>query len=1059
MADADEAAACQHQLFESQARRSPDATAVAFSRSSLTYAELDLRANRLAWHLQDLGVGPDVRVGVCLDRSLDLAMALLAVLKAGGGCVPLDPSYPRERLAFMVGDAGLPVVLTSAALVQRLPADGVGHVLLDGDSAEWSTRPVAPPPSQVGPDHVAYVIYTSGSTGRPKGVLLTHRGLVNHHRVAAELYGLGPGDRALQFCSIGFDASIEEIFPTWAAGATVVFRTDEVPILGRGWLAWLASERISVLNLPTAYWHEWGRDLERLGEVVPGDVRLVVVGGEKAQGAALRTWLGVGGDRARWVNAYGPTEATCMTTVYEHPPGTTAEGGDPPIGRPLPHTTAHVVDEQGRPAGTGAVGELMIGGLGLARGYLNHPELTADRFVAGTAAEGGRRYRTGDLVRMLPSGDLEYVGRMDGQVKIQGFRVECGEVEAALVGHPAVGDAVVVARQDPPGDRRLVAYVVAGGAAPAAPALELRRFLAERLPAHMVPSAFVDLDAFPLTANGKVDRAGLPAPDAVTASRRPRPDRDLIAARSPAEARLAAIWAAVLGVPADEISVDDDFFELGGHSLLATQVIARVREEFGTDTPLRAIFEAPTVAGLAALVSTEEVSAAPTPPLAPGPRPPGARFPLSMAQEQMLALELAAEPPGLYNVTALHRFDRLDDGALRAALRGMVDRHETLRTAVVVEAGRAAQVVLPALSFELETTDLSHLPGPERAAELRRVTAMQDVAPFDLARAPLFRARVVRLDADVSELAVTFDHLICDGTSAEVFMTELAETYAALAEGRAPDLPPIEVQFADFAAWQRGWLTDEVLQAQVAWWTTALDGVPLGPAVPFDHVPAAPSRRIASRTFTVPPATYQRLQGLARTSQSSVFVVCAAAVLAVLSRHGGMTDVVVSTTLSGRLRVELEGLISMFAGVGRIRTDLGGDPPFTEIVARARTSVLGMFEHQDVPFMRVRRAVLPDFPTDGVAVACALPVELGYFRAASAEPAAKLFFRGQLHPLSITLHDDGSSLRGEISHKLDFYDQHTINRLAESLIDVLYAVSKTPWLTLSELPVSSRPGL
>ncbi|HEV8116266.1 MAG TPA: non-ribosomal peptide synthetase, partial [Acidimicrobiales bacterium] len=628
---------CQHRLFEAQAQRTPEATAVVFEGRSLTYAELDARASRVGHHLRSLGVGPNARVGVCLPRSLDLAVALLAVLKAGGGCVPLDPTYPPERLAFLVGDAGLAVVLTADALAGRLPAAGVRLLRLDTDAEDWAGLPATPPPSEVGPGHVAYVIYTSGSTGQPKGVLLTHRGLVNHHRVAADLYALAPGDRVLQFCSIGFDASIEEIFPTWAAGATVVLRSDDVPILGRAWLDWLAAERISVLNLPTAYWHEWARDLDRLGEVVPEHVRLVVVGGEKALGPAYRTWLRVGGDRRRWVNAYGPTEATCMTTTWERPAGGGPEdepdGPDPPIGRPLPNTTARVVDERDEPVATGVPGELLVGGVGLARGYLNHPELTAERFVDDPDGEpGARLYRTGDLVRWLANGDLEYVGRMDGQVKIRGFRVELGEVEAALARHPSVAEAVVVARQDPPGDRRLVAYVVAADAAP--DHRDLRRFLSERLPDHMVPSSIVTLDVLPLTPNGKVDRAGLPAPGPAA----PSADPSRGAPASPAELRVAAIWADVLGRDAASIGVDDSFFEIGGHSLLATQVIAQVREEFGTETALRAIFEAPTVAGLAALVAAERAGDVQGTPLTARPREPGARFPLSLAQEQMWAL-------------------------------------------------------------------------------------------------------------------------------------------------------------------------------------------------------------------------------------------------------------------------------------------------------------------------------------------------------------------------------------------------------------------------------------
>jgi len=1037
---------CQHQLIEAQVRRDPRATAVVFDGGSLTYGELDDRSTRLAHHLQRRGVGAEVLVGICLERGLDLAVALLAVLKAGGACVPLDPTYPPERLAFMAGDAGLGTIVTSSQVVDRLGAIGSQLVRIDADADTWSTGPSTPPPTRVGPSSASYVIYTSGSTGQPKGVLLTHRGLVNHHRAAIDLYRLRPGDRVLQFCSIGFDASIEEMFPGLAAGATVVFRSEDVPILGRPWLQWLRDERITVLNLPTAYWHEWARDLERLGERVPDDVRLVIVGGEKAQGAAYRAWLRVGGDRPRWVNAYGPTEATCMTTVFEAPRGDDLGDRDPPIGRPLPNTTALVVDEHGESVAPGGTGELLVGGVGLARGYLNHPQLTAERFVHD--GHGNRLYRTGDLVRVLASGDLEYVGRLDAQVKIQGFRVECGEVEAALAHHPAVSMAVVVARDSASG-KRLVAHLVLRERS--VTGTELRSFLADRLPSHMVPSSFVTVDAFPLTANGKVDRAALPEPQSIGLDG----DRPRVAPSTEAEQRMAAVWADVFHVEVHDLSVDDDFFDLGGHSLLATHVIARVREEFGTDTPLRAIFEAPTVAGLAAVVATERTTDTHVPPLVARPRSPSERFPLSVAQEQMWDLEGAADPPGLYNVTAMHGLARpVDDDALRRALAFMVERHETLRTSFVVDGGRPCQEVVPTASVDVRVSDLSAGGG---ADEVRRRIAEQDRAPFQLDRPPLLRAGLFHLDDAVSQLAVTFDHLICDATSAEVFMVELTEVYACLLRGEAPALPALDIQFVDFALWQRQWLTEEVCQAQLDWWRTALDGMPLGPAIDFDHVPEAPTRRVASRPLEVPRATYRSLQELARAASGSVFIVCVAAVEAVLSRIGGRTDIVLSTTLSGRQRVELEGLISMFAGMGRIRTDLSGDPTFTELVTRARTSVLGLFDHQDIPFMRVRRALLPDFPTDGLAVAAAVPVELAYFRAPATERAAELFFRGQLHPLSVTLHDDGECLRGEITYKTDFYEKVTIDRLVEGLGHVLEAVARDPSLRLSELPVTP-PG-
>ncbi|HTJ76662.1 MAG TPA: amino acid adenylation domain-containing protein, partial [Acidimicrobiales bacterium] len=944
MSGVDRGARTVVELIAAAVAAHPGATAVVAAGGSLTYAELDGRADHVAGRLHALGVGGDALVGVCLDRSLALPVALLGVLKAGGACVPLDPAYPPARLAAMVADAGLAAVVTGAGLpTDRLPA-GVPPVLVDDAGTVGN-----PPPSiHIDPEDLAYVIYTSGSTGMPKGVLLTHRGLVSHHVAVADLYGLAPGDRVLQFCSLGFDASIEEMFPTWAAGATVVFRPDDVPLLGREWADWLRDQGITVLNLPTAYWHAWVRDLDRLGRRVPEGVRLVVVGGEKALGPAYRAWRRLSGGRSRWVNAYGPTETTCMSTFWEPAPAPAADPDDdgdrdPPIGRPLPGTTVLVVDEALQPVAAGVTGELLIGGPGLARGYLHDPELTARRFVEPPATPV-RMYRTGDLVRLGADGLLDYVGRADDQVKIQGFRVECGEVEAVLARHGAVAACAVVAQEDPPRERRLVAYVVPNEAVDSA---ALRRFLAERVPPHMVPAVFTFVDDLPLTDHGKLDRSGLGlspvAPAAPPVS------------RSAAEDRMAAIWSRVLGVPAASLDVDDDFFEVGGHSLLATQVIAHVREEFGTQTPLRAVFESPTLGALAAAVAAE---AGDGPGGAPGlsarRRAPGEPFPLALGQEQMWALESAARPPGLYNFTALHRFEApVDAAALRQALAAMVDRHEILRTGFGTDGGRPYQFTVDPAEIPLTLVDRP------AGADLSTAIGTHEAAPFDLAQPPLVRVALFRVGAHEATLAVTFDHLIADGTGAAIFMRELLAAYEAIVAGGAPAWSPLALQFGDFACWQRASVGEDVLPDQLAWWAGVLDGMPLGPALPFDHLPGSPTRRIASRAVTVPAATRARLEDVARATGSTVFVVAVAAVSALLGRAGGTTDVVLSTTVSGRKRAELEDMIGTFSGMSRIRTDISGDPTFAALVARARDRVLGIFDHQDVPFLRVRRALFP----------------------------------------------------------------------------------------------------
>ncbi len=1057
-------------LVEAQVARSPGGVAVIDGEAHLHYDELDVRANRLAHHLRSLGVGPEVAVGICLARSLDMAVGLLAILKAGGACLPLDPSYPQTRLSFMLDDGNAPVLLTSAELAGQLPSHGARVVALDADWPVIAERPGTRLTGGPRPEDLAYLLYTSGSTGQPKGVMLTHRALVNHHRAAISRYRLRPGDRVLQFCSISFDVSVEELFPTWSSGATVVLRPDDAPILGRSWAEWLRRQRLSVMNLPTAYWHEWVRDLHSLGEALPPELRLVVVGGDKALGSVYRTWLEVGGFHVRWINAYGPTEASVMATVYEPTLGQDVSG-DPPIGRPLPNVSVHLLDERAQPVAPGEAGEIHIGGVGLARGYLGRPDLTAAAFVPDpfSDAPGARLYRTGDLARVLPEGDLEFVGRLDDQVKIRGFRIECGEVEAALSAHPSVSEAVVTAMEDERGDKRLVAYTVASGAGPASPA-ELRRFLVDRLPGYMVPANFVGLDVFPLTPNGKLDRRSLPAPA------RSRPD--LADSWAPPEGAiqesLAAIWSHVLGVGG--VGADDDFFELGGHSLLATQAVARVREAFGIELPLRAIFEAPTVSGLAAVVdqwtgATSPGGDADGEPLVARRRTPGERLPLSFPQEQMWRLEAQASPRGLYNVTARHRFaGRVDQGVLHRALNLLATRHEILRTSFPSESGRPWQSIEEEVAVELAVTDLGDTPAPRRQEELDRRIGEEDARPFDLEVAPLLRAHLFLLGDNGAEVAVTFDHLVSDGTSAYIFLSELAAAYTALAEDLEPDLRPLPVQYADFAVWQRRRLTEARLDAELEYWKEVLAGMPLGPALPFDRAPTNLTRRIACRPFTLDPETYRRLQGVVRTGRASMFVACVAALQAVASRMGHTTDVVLSTTLSGRSRPELEGVIGFFAGVGRIRTDLASDPTLTEVLARARDRVLGLFEHQDVPFLRVRDALLPDFPTQVTAVElmAVLPIEIQYFHAAHDEWAPgvavverpgpdkgpdHLHFRGQLPPLSLTFLDDGARLWAECNYKIDFYEDRTIERLVGGVERTLATLAGEPHVRLSGLPL------
>jgi amino acid adenylation domain-containing protein len=591
--------------FEAQVERSPQAIALVAADRRMSYRELNARANRLARFLRRRGIGPEVAVGIAIGRSAEMAVAILGILKAGGMCVPLDPAYPPDRLAYMVGDCRASMLLTLQHLLPSLPGSSADVVCLDSDwgaiAGESEENLVAAPL----PEQAAYLLYTSGTTGRPKGVVLTHRGLINHTLAAIDLYGLTPGDRVLQFASLSFDISLEELFPSWSAGATVVLRPDDAILGSLSFGRWLERERITVLDLPTALWQEWVHELSTLEEAPPKTLRIVIVGGERATAQAHSAWLKRAGQEIRWVNTYGPTETTVIATAYEPRgiPGAPEDQGDPPIGQPIPNAQIYILDRDFQPVPIGVPGEIFIGGDGLARGYLNRPDLTAERFVAHPFSDlpEARLYRSGDRARWRHDGVIEFLGRVDDQVKIRGFRIEPGEIEAALAEHPSVRQAVVLDQEHAPGVKQLVAYLVThDGPSPAIS--ELREWLGRTLPDYMIPAAFVTLLALPLTPNGKVDRRALPEPQVTSAE-----ESRFVAPRTPVEEILVGIWAEVLG--SLRVGIEDDFFELGGHSLRATQVIARVRDALGVELGMRIFFQTPTVQGMA--VAVEQALAEP----------------------------------------------------------------------------------------------------------------------------------------------------------------------------------------------------------------------------------------------------------------------------------------------------------------------------------------------------------------------------------------------------------------------------------------------------------------
>ncbi|MEU7187877.1 non-ribosomal peptide synthase/polyketide synthase [Streptomyces sp. NPDC045369] len=943
-------AATLPELFEAQAARTPGAPAVTSPDARLTYAELDARANRLARLLAARGAGPEGVVALALPRSADLVTAVLAVLKTGAAHLPLDPAHPPARIAFLLRDAAPALLITDHATGAALPGTSVPRLLLDSDATERALADLpdtgltdAERTAPALPDGPAYVIHTSGSSGTPKGVLVSHRGVAALAATQRERLGAGVGSRVLAFSSPSFDASFWELCLALLTGACLVTVPPDRLLPGTPLAATVAAHGVTHLTLPPS----------SLAALAPGSLPegvTLVAAGETCPAALVERWA----PGRSMVNAYGPTEATVCVTMT----GPLTVGGAPAVGTPIAGTRVYVLDAGLRPVAPGVVGELYVAGAGLARGYLNRPGWTAERFVAcpfGVAGE--RMYRTGDLVRWRADGQVEFVGRADDQVKVRGFRIEPGEVEAVLTAHPGVARAAVVAREDRPGDRRLVAYAVPADATPrqpdgSAPDLpDVHAFLGARLPGHLLPAAIVFLDDLPLTASGKLDRRALPAPDAGDrpAGRTPRPSRP---ARTPEEEVLRGLFAEVLGVP--EVGAEDGFFALGGHSLLATRLVNRVRTVLGAELGLRAVFETPTPAALA----TRLGAVARRPALRPLPRP--ARVPLSSGQRRLWTLHRMTGPDATYNVPLVLRLrGALDADALDAALGDVLERHEVLRTVYAEAAdGEPYQVPRPARGPFLVRTPAAHRSADALARAVRRATRHA----FDLAKDHPFRAELFSCAGDESVLVVVVHHIAADGWSLAPLWRDVVTAYEARAAGRAPGWDRLPVQYADFALWQREALEDGGSAARhVEFWREELRNAPHQLTLPYDRTrPAATGHRGAVVAFRWDTELHGRVTELARQHGASVFMVAQAAVAALLTRLGAGTDVPLGTPVAGRTDAALDDLVGFFVNTLVLRTDTSGDPSFHELVRRVRERDLRAYAHQDVPFERLVEALNPD---------------------------------------------------------------------------------------------------
>jgi amino acid adenylation domain-containing protein len=1017
-----------HELFERQAARTPDALAVAGWEDRLTYRELSIRARQLASFLRALGVGPETAVAICLDRGCEMVVAILGVLEAGAAYVPLDPSYPADRLAFMLEDSAAAVVVTRERLLAAIGPGGARPVLLDTHREALAAASPDLPAGLGGPDHLAYVIYTSGSTGRPKGVAIRQGSAVARMGWAAEAFSAAEIAGVLASTSICFDLSIFELFVPLTRGGTVILAENalelpELPMRGR----------VTLLNTVPSAMAELVRN-----RALPASLRVVNLAGEAFPPALARV-LAERAPECRLLNLYGPSEDTTYSTWA------TVSGADPrppAIGRPLVGTRAHVLGRRLELAPIGVPGELCIGGEGLARGYLRRPELTAERFIPDpfAAAAGARLYRTGDLVRRRPNGDLEFLGRLDHQVKVRGFRIELGEVEAALAAQPQVREAVVVVRGEA-GQARLVAYVVPAGAAISQ--AELRAALALRLPAVMVPGLFVALPELPRTPNGKIDRRSLPAPEADSTP------TSATGPRNPVEEMVATICAELLG--RERVGIFDSFFDLGGHSLLATRLVSRLGDAFQTQLPVRAVFEAPTVAALAERLGGE-LRRRPVPPVQPLPRPVDP--PLSFGQERLWFLHQMEPESALYNLPfALRLRGPLEMAALFAGLAAVALRHETLRTRFAVIDERPVQRIAPEPAPQPPVCDLAGLPAPAGEREAQRLTAAEARRPFDLARGPLARWQILRLAPEDHVLVLNLHHAVCDGWSLGILVRELGVLYREA--GRSP-LLPLPVQYVDYARWQREWLQGEVLDEQLAYWRRRLAAPPVLD-LPTDRPrPARRAGRGGSLTVELPGELVRTLRELGRTEGVTLFMVLLAGFQALLARHTDRSDVAVGAPVANRARPELEGLIGFFVNTLVLRVDMAGDPPLRGLLADVREAALGAYGHQDLPFEKLVEELQPERDASRTAFVQSVLVlqnaslgtlELPGVRCEAVEvPTGTAKF-----DLTLGLRESGEALTGVLEYDRDLFDAVTVRRMIGQLQNLLRSLVADPGARLSDL--------
>ncbi|MCP6762148.1 MAG: amino acid adenylation domain-containing protein [Fischerella sp. CENA71] len=1059
---------CFPRVFEATVARTPDAVAVvsvdaqsAASRrvnQQLTYQQLNARANRWARYLVEQGVGKETIVALLCDRNIDFLTAMLAVFKAGGAYLPLNPQHPPERIQQVLEQSQAPLVLAAscwASIISSIDIESQLLCLEELDSQEYSSENL---PVRCYPENLAYVIYTSGSTGKPKGVMIEHRGMLNHLYAKVTDLQLTKSDVVAQTATQIFDISIWQFLAALLVGGRVEIVCTEIAGDPAQLLSLVQRQQISILEIVPSLLRMILQHIKLNG--VAGTelscLRWLLLTGETLPPQLCRQWF-EHYPQIPMMNAYGPTE--CSDDVTHHPiyVPPQKEVVNLPIGRPVSNTQLYILDSQLQPVPIGVTGELYVGGLGVGRGYLYNSILTEKAFIKNpfTKEAGARLYKTGDKARYLSDGNIEFLGRIDYQVKIRGFRIELGEIEVVLAQHPQVREVVVVAKEEQSGNQYLVAYVVPNQEITTT---ELRDFLKQKLPEYMIPTAFVLLKSMPLTSNGKVDRHALPAPEFQLCL-----NANFVAPHTPTQEILAKLWAEVLNLK--QIGIYDNFFEMGGNSLLATQVISRLRSLFGVELPLRRLFETPTVGELSELIRACNCAIElQIPKIAPVPR--SEYLPLSFAQARLWFLNQLDEKSAIYNMPEpLRILGSLNVAALEMAVQEIIRRHEILRTTFKIVNSFPVSIIASSTTINIPVVDLQHLPEQEQSEQVQQLAIAESQQLFDLSNGPLLRATLLRLEEQSHVLLLTMHHIVSDGWSMGIFVKELSALYQAFDSGKPAELSELSIQYADFAHWQKEWLTGEVLQTQLNYWKQQLASSPPLLELPTDHPrPSIQTFQGSTEYFQLDRELTSQLKTLSHKSGATLFMTLLAVFATLLSRYSGLEDIVIGSPIANRNCSEFESLIGFFVNTLVLRTQLQGNPTFSELLERVREMTLGAYEHQDLPFEKLVEELQPERSlshTPLFQVMFALqnaPIEKLELPNLTITPF-KMESVTAKFDLTLLMEETEAGLTGELVYNKDLFDAATIRQMARHFQLLSEGIVTNPQERVGQLPLLNSAEL